>query len=312
MLHQPVYIADLESLFGVQVSVCTGIARRVRLRDLLADVLPAYVAGLVTKPTLWASLAKVHNLFDALQGPDDLGNWLTSLDHAHQTAFERLASAVLHLLRDTGIDRKCENFVVACIQPDMPFQCFKIPCTKENYWARMLADSENTATFAYVTTRCLETDQMHCTGQGAAWKNSAALLWTTVSCYEEQRLAVDQGPKSKDPWRLKHADAYLIGRPDAALSVQVDRPDARDEPRLLVSLSTIPSEYLYRFFRKGKTGKPRRLREMKCFDRAAESVVVLVGQGAQRVKSARAATDRQSKSVRPRHWSSTVDLSSLE
>ncbi|KAK4160707.1 hypothetical protein QBC43DRAFT_245134, partial [Cladorrhinum sp. PSN259] len=273
MLHRPIYVADLESLFGVQVSVCTGIARRVRLLDLIADVLPAYVAGLVTKPTLYDSLANVYNLFDALSG-SNLGNWLALLDHEHQTAFEYLVSAVLHLLRDTGIDRKCHNLVVACIQPNMPFQCFKIPCTKENYWARMLADSESTATFAYVTTQCLETERIHCTGQGASWKNSAALLWTTVSCYEE-RLAVTQGMKSsKDPWRLKHADAYLIGRPDAALSVQVDRPDAKDEPRLLASLSTIPSEYLYRLFRKGRPGKPRRLREMNCFDHSAESVVV--------------------------------------
>jgi len=308
MLRQPIYVTDLESLFGVQVSVCTGIARRVRLRDLLADILPAYVAGIVTKPALWASLTKGHNLLDALRG-SDLRIWLESLDHDHQTAFECLVSAVLHLLRDTGIDRKNQNFAVACIQPSMPFQCFKIPCTKENYWARMLTDSEETATFAYVTTQCLETERIHCRGAGASWKNSAALLWTAVS-YCEKRLAVAEGDEVKDRWELKHSDAYLIGRPDAALSVQVDRPDANKEPRLLASLSTVPSEYLYRIFRKGRPGKPRRLREMKFFDQSAESVVVLVGKG--RTVEARS-TDQPSKTRRlSRHWPSTTDVSSLE
>ena len=271
LCQRAIFVADLESFFGVQVSVCTGIARRVRLRELVADILPVYVAGLVTKPSLWVSLVDTHQLLDALRG-SEVPTWLGSLDHEHQTAFEGLVSAVLHLLRDTGIDRKAENFVVTCIQPNLPFQCFKIPCRKENYWARMLADSEDTATFAYVTTRCLETAHIQCGGPGMSWRNSASLLWTAVSCYEERLAATP-----KDRWGLKHSDAYLIGRPDAALSVQVDRPNANDEPRLLASSSTIPPQYLYRFFRKARPGKPKRLREMKCFDQSAESVVVLVG-----------------------------------
>ena len=67
MLQQRVYTADLESPFGVQVSICTGIARRVRLRELLADVLPAYVMGLVTKPLLWESLDEKFHIIDALR-----------------------------------------------------------------------------------------------------------------------------------------------------------------------------------------------------------------------------------------------------
>ncbi|KAK4213561.1 ankyrin 3 [Rhypophila decipiens] len=267
--------ADLESLFGVQVSVCTGIARRVRLRELVADILPAYVAGLVTKPRLWASLVNTHHLITALRS-SDIRTLLDSLDHQHQTVFEGLVTAVLHLLRGTGIDRKGEDFVVACIQPDLPFRCFKIPCRKENYWTRMLADSEDTATFAYVTTRCLETARMQCCGPAVSWRNSASLLWTAVSCYEE-RVAAATTATPNDKWGLKHCDAYLIGRPDAALSVQVDRPNEKDEPRLLASCSTIPPQYLYRLFRKARPGKPKRLREMKCFDQTAESVVVLVG-----------------------------------
>ncbi|XXH00929.1 drs2 neo1 protein [Hypoxylon texense] len=274
--QQSIYTADLESLFAVQVSVCTGIARRVRLRDLLADVLPGYIAGLLTKPPLWKSLNDDFKVLQALRG-NNLKVWVDSLDHDHQIAFENIVLKVLFLLRDTGIDRTGQNFVIACIQPDIPFQCFKVPCKKENYWARMLADSEEIATFAYATTRCLQTSRIACRGLAASWANSTALLWTAVSCYEDRLAAVSSSDTSQ--WFLKHSEAYLIGRPDTALFVQVDRPDSQVEPRLLVSLSTIPPQYLYRLYRKGKPGKPRRLREKKAFDDSAENVIILVSQG---------------------------------
>ncbi|CZR54718.1 uncharacterized protein PAC_04602 [Phialocephala subalpina] len=276
LVQHAVYTADLDSLFGVQVSVCTGIARRVQLRDLLADILPAYVGGLVTTPRLWKSLNEDLKIIEALQGPD-LRMWLSKLDHDHQQAFESLVIAVLFLLRDTGVDRKGQNFVIARIQPDLPFQCFKVPCRKESYWARMLADSEEIATFSYITTQCLETAQVKCRGPGASWTNTTGLLMTAVSCYQERVATLPSSSSSSSTqWVLKHSEAYLIGRPDAPLFVQVDRPDNNDEPRLLVSPSKIPSEYLYRLYRKWKPGKPRRLREKKASDRFAESVIVLM------------------------------------
>ena len=278
LLRQPaVFLSDLDSFFGVQVSVCTGIARRVRLRDLLADLLPTYVASLLAPPPLYASLVPV--LLPALRGSDSLG----TLDHAHQSALQDLVLAVLNLLRDTGVDPRITGsdatLVVACIQPGLPFQCFKIPCRASSYWARMLADSEDTATFAYVTTQCLETEDIRCGGGGgggaAAWRNEAALLWTAVSCDEERIAGAVAAQEQR--WGLRHADAYLIGRADAALAVRVHRPNDDDEPRLLASCSTIPAQYLHRIFRRARPGKAKRLREMKCFDQRAESVVVLVG-----------------------------------
>lgn len=281
--QQAIHIADLESLFGVQVSVCTGIARRVRLRDLLADVLPAYIAGLVAKPPLWKALVNDYGILLALRELD-LKTWLDKLSHEHQMAFECLVFAILLLLRDTGIDRNAQNFIIACLQPDLPLRCFKVPCKKENYWARMLADSDDVATFAYITTQCLETDRIKCRGLEASWVNSTALLRTEVSCYEERTAAVTAAAttaigssSSTTQWALKHSQAYLIGKPDSALFVQVDRPNDKTEPRLLVSISSIPPAYLYRFYRKGRPGKPRRLKEKKAFDDFAEGCVVLVG-----------------------------------
>lgn len=277
LAQKSLYLADLEGLFGVQVSVCTGIARRIRLRDLLADVLPAYVGALVTKPRHWKSLLEDFDLLTALRG-GDLGTWLGKLDHDLQKTFESLVVAVLFLLQDTGVDRKGQNFIIGCIQPDLPFQSFTIPCRRENYWARMVADSEDIATFAYMTTQCLETDAVKCRGSGASWANSTALFWTAVSCCPDELADRSTAPPPAQ-WTLKHSEAYLIGKVDAPLLVQVDRPNDQEEPRLLVSVSTIRSDTLRRLYRKGRPGKPRRLRERRAFDQIAESVVVIANHG---------------------------------
>lgn len=277
LAQNSLYLADLEGPFGVQVSVCTGIARRVRLRDLLADVLPAYVGALVTKPLHWKTLVEDFDVLGALRD-GDMNAWLGKLDHHLQTAFESLAVAVLFLLQNTGVDRKGQNFVIGCIQPDLPFQCFKVSCRGENYWTRMVADSEDIAAFAYMTAQCLETASVKCRGLGASWANSTALFWTAVSCYHED-VAESQVsvPQPAPQWSLKHSEAYLIGRLESPLLVLVDRPVEDEEPRLLVSVSTIRPEFLRRFYRKAR--RPRRLRERRTFDQVAESVVVLANQG---------------------------------
>ncbi|QKD46581.2 uncharacterized protein FOBCDRAFT_194194 [Fusarium oxysporum Fo47] len=149
-------IADLEGPFAVKVSFCTGIARRVRLRELLANILPAYVADLATTPCYWERLQGC-DILEILRHEDFRAHY-QKLDRELQAEFETLAIAALFLLQDTGVDRKGENFVVGCIPQGLAVQCFKIPIEKETFWARILADSEDVATFAYVATRCFKTD----------------------------------------------------------------------------------------------------------------------------------------------------------
>ncbi|KAI0450232.1 hypothetical protein F5B21DRAFT_529219 [Xylaria acuta] len=252
LAQNAVYLADLEGYFGIQVSVCT----------------PG-----------WKSLLEDFNIVQVLE-EGDLRTWLESLDYNLQKTFENLVMAILFLLQDTGVDRKGENFLIGCIQPNIPFQCFNIPCRRENYWARMVADSEDIATFAYVTMRCLETDVVKCRGSNAHWANSTALLWTAVSCCEEERLLrTANALPSSTAWTLKHLEAYLICKPEAPLLVQVDRRNDHEEPRLLVSVSTIRPDILRRLYRKASSSKPRRLRERGAFNQIAENVVVLASTG---------------------------------
>lgn len=266
--------SDLDELYCVQVSVCTGVARRVSLRTMLANLLPTYVAALVSEPPLWKSLLEDFGIISVLES-GDLANWSAKLSYDHQKTFESLLIAILTLMRDTGIDKKGENFVIGCVQPGISFQCFQVPCSKENYWTRMLADSDEVATFAYITIDCLETNHLKCRGPGSSWANSTGLFWTAVACCETQ---IPPGVVQRTiPWGLQHSEAYIIGTLDAPLLVKVDRPSQIAEPRLLVSISRIQAETLRRLFRKAKIGHTRRLRERRVYDPVAEDVFILVG-----------------------------------
>jgi hypothetical protein len=267
-------IADLEGPFAVQVSFCTGIARRVRLRELLADVLPAYVADLATQPYYWKRLQGC-NILQILRDGDFRARY-QKLDRELQAKFETLAIAVLFLLQDTGVDTKGEKFVVGCAPLELTVQCFKIPIEKESFWARILADSEDVATFAYVATRCFETDLVRCRGPNEPWVNTTALFWTAVSLCQG-RLVKEGITAQQTNWTLKDSEAYLIGRADAPLLVRVLRPSVQDEPELLISMSTIIAPFLRRWNRKVGYRRPWRLRESRAIGhqhQMAESVVV--------------------------------------
>ncbi|KAL9574038.1 hypothetical protein ACKAV7_001814 [Fusarium commune] len=200
-------IADLEGPFPVQVSFCTGIARRVRLRELLADVLPAYVADLATTPRYWERLQGC-DILEILRD-DNFRTHYQKLDRELQAEFETLAIAVLFLLQDTGVDREGGNFVVGCIPPGLAVQCFKIPIEKESFWARILADSEDVATFAYVAMSPLLDSRINVSispshpGNNSTANNLDSEGFRDVS-YRASRITITcSSPSSKSPRRTR-------------------------------------------------------------------------------------------------------------
>ncbi|KAK2748760.1 hypothetical protein FQN57_000341 [Myotisia sp. PD_48] len=230
-------IADFEGSYAVQVSYCTGIARRAPLRELLADILPAYINELVQPQPLWEKFST--QILDALRGPD-LKDWLQSLG--------------------TGIDRSGEHFVIATIHEEYGLQALKVRCERESYWAKILADSEDIATFAYIVPKCFVTDSILCTAP-TAWKNSTTLFETAV-CRSHYSM----------PPKLGEAKAYLIGKPDSPLLARIDKSPDLLEPRLLVKNSIIPPSVLWRLYEK----KEMRLRErLSANQAAAEAILIL-------------------------------------
>ncbi|KAF5984619.1 ankyrin 3 [Fusarium coicis] len=274
LANRSLSIADLEGLFAVQVSFCTGIARRVRLRELLADVLPIFVADLATQPRYWKELQDC-NIQQILRA-DNFRERFKNLKHELQEEFETLAFAVLFLLQDTGVDRQCGYFVVGCISADMPAQCFRIPIQRQSFWTQILADSEEVATFAYVAAKCYERGPVTCRGRTEPWVNTTALFWTAVSLCQDQPVTKGMATAMTN-WSLQDSESYHIGRADRPLVVRVLRPSIQDEPELLVSMSRIEGPLLNSLGRKMRYNRRCRLRESRAIDhqyQMAESVVV--------------------------------------
>lgn len=187
--------------------------------------------------------------------------------------------AILSILQPTGIDKKGKHLIVAWIQKNRPFQCFKVPCHKDTqatYWAQLLADSEHCATFAYITPKCLVSNALRCRGPQAKWSNVSALLETAVCRHHPSQ---GQSAVATQPWALKHSDLYSIGKIDALLLVKVHRPNNDDRPLLHVSWSEIPKQIIYRLRLKITPKGLQRLRERQTEDSPAEVVLILAGEG---------------------------------
>jgi len=109
------------------------------------------------------------------------------------------------------------------------FRCFKVPCEKESSWARVLADSGNSAAFAYISTKCFETEKIKCSGPNVAWQNTIPLLETAV-VLRPKRSAM---PTTD----LQHNATHYFETLGKLLFVTVQKPDTRDTAKLITTSS---------------------------------------------------------------------------
>ncbi|KYG40860.1 hypothetical protein M433DRAFT_77102, partial [Acidomyces richmondensis BFW] len=256
-------IPFLESTWGLQVSFCTGLARRVKIRELLADVLPAFVERKIPAPPEWTELRDSHGILDILR-QGDLAAWLKEIaKHAQCYGLTcALIRCITMLLHDTGIDPSGTHFVVAWVpsQSHLPLQCIRFQIENTNFWTRVLQDSGDCATFAYFTTTCLEIQGHGCRNMQSSWHGEMVLLETEVQRHIDR---IHNHTTMNMPWRLEDGQRYPIGRLQASQSTQlcarVQLPDPSQIPRLIVSRSEISSNFLLRILRKQSI--PERIRE---------------------------------------------------
>ena len=236
-LQPDINLPFLRSDWGLQISYCTGVARRMSLCELLADVIPILIGELLQKPTGWESLHVDHKIVDALRGPN-FKEWFDRLVPELQSDVLRIVRYVLLVLQDTGIDQSGKSLIAIWPREGSPLGYFRIPCKNGTFWARMLQDSPNCATFAYVTPLCLETHQWKCQElETAPWHNRSVVLNTAVSLHKHGMSTVDQ-------WRLQNEQSYLIGQPGKYLIGKVQIPMSpatiHIPPCLDISKSMIP------------------------------------------------------------------------
>lgn len=201
-------LQDLEAFYGLQISLCTGVARRVPLRLLLADVLATYVESNAPTPPDWPQLR--NPLLAALAGPG-FRAWFSTLPSADiQGTIVTLLGKLLRHLRHTGLDSS-GYLRVAWIRFQEDQLCFRLRCDDRNLWARILEDTEYCATFACITTTCLEENNLHCRGaQVSSWQNVSELMATEVCQH-------DTGRTISPTFTLQDRVRYWIGPPASGL-----------------------------------------------------------------------------------------------
>jgi hypothetical protein len=173
-------IPALSCLWGLQVSFCTGVTKRVPLRELIADVLPTFAKTFIRERALWLELEKQHHIPDVFR-TDAFQEWLEKLPPILYNYLMRVVRRIILALQSTGIDPEGRYLSVAWPYGSPPFRCFRISChDRANSWTRILADSEDSATFAYISTNCLVTDGVQCRGPSPLWRSTTPLLGTAI------------------------------------------------------------------------------------------------------------------------------------
>ena len=192
--------------WGLQISLCTGIAKRVSLRKLIEDSMFAHVETL--KYEQWHRM--LPGARAAFQGLIDLEAYIEGLSSDEKICLIAIITYILDLLKHTGVDRKGEYLSI--LWPDALSTSYgvKIQCNEKNAWTRILQDSESSATFAAVTSTCFEGNNHACRKMVAPrWQDHGGLLSTAV-CHDlttERAMAY-----TPSKLQLKDGQRYWVGK----------------------------------------------------------------------------------------------------
>ncbi|KAK7542730.1 uncharacterized protein J3D65DRAFT_226977 [Phyllosticta citribraziliensis] len=252
----------LENFWGLQVSFCTGVARRVRMRELLADVMALHVRNQLVVPSVWIELEHVK-IVEVLRSEPNLQHWLGQRSEEQQVYLDKIMRQILERLGPTGVD--CTgSLTIAWYRPDKEPRCLRIPCEKESAWAKILADSVDCATYAYFSSKCLETERIKCQGKHSVLQRQSSILSTAVSPHQDFAGTTTV----QTTFQLKDRQFYRIGDSNL-VRAQALGPD---ETRLLFYRTSIGKPILRRIMNKERHS---RIRERQDDDSPARPVLVL-------------------------------------
>ncbi|KAF2161081.1 hypothetical protein M409DRAFT_59356 [Zasmidium cellare ATCC 36951] len=255
--------AFLESTWGLQVSLCSGFAKRVKIRELLADLLPLYAERYIHQYPEWEKLRDDFNIPEELrQGNKALLKQIGASDRRSLLALCDLIEGLMSTLQTTGIDTTGRHFIVALFPTshEEPIESLHFTTEADNLWTNILRDTSMTCTFAYFTTSCLQLKNFGCRMAEARWHGQVPFLETEVYRAFESRPT----KTTASTFRLEDGDTYAIGPETGiqrlvwmsmALHAAVVRPHPAEDARLIVRQSLIPQQHLRRMMLKPSRGR---------------------------------------------------------
>lgn len=137
-----------EEPWGLQVSLCTGVTRRVPLRLLIEEPLLRYIDALNVDG--WEALRT--RAISVIRADHSFTEWSQTLMKGEMQCMRHIFSNLLDILQETGFDQSGKNFSILWPHySDVRF-CVQIRPQKDQLWCSMLRDCEWRATFAVTTS----------------------------------------------------------------------------------------------------------------------------------------------------------------
>lgn len=206
----------LDAFLGLEISACTGNAQRVKLWEIL-NVKEVQNFIQVTMVDELPNSVLISGFWDAFRKDFDhfIRRWNTN--ETFRVAARRVIRKVIQKLDNTGID---EDRQLRAWWPDeKAHRAFKI---KPNHhkWVRMLNDSNTTAVFAIISTRCLQyMDQpgIHCS---AAAKGKGHTVLRTAVKLQQSCLRIET-PRTPNSPNIQSVGTLPCG-PDEVNSTETD------------------------------------------------------------------------------------------
>lgn len=158
----------LNERHGILFSICTGFAKRVPLREAIAEVILPFSKFFLRNGLPFEVPFDMQNftteLRDALAGnrspkPEadaNFAHYLEDLEGPQMSYFQATMLFILQRLSRSGIEEKTGRLTIAWPDERDPFQAIEFSCSgRRHEWLQLLRDTESKATFAVATRRCL-------------------------------------------------------------------------------------------------------------------------------------------------------------
>lgn len=218
-------IHNLDVPWGLQVSLCTRVARRVSLRTLIGDSILSHIDTL--EYGQWQTM--LPKAQEAFRGLIDFDNWIEGLCTNEKSCLIAVIAYALRLLKSSGVDRNAKALSVLWPHKNNESYGIRISHDGSNSWARMLVDSESCATFAAVTSLCLEGHGHKCRNVAfPSWQEAGGFLSTAVcqdSTAEKHMMAM---PSCSRKLTLEDGQRYWVGKVGGDHLVSVHKKGIRD------------------------------------------------------------------------------------